>query len=120
MAKYGRPIAEESEMRSEQPKSSAVPFWRRWLAGFEILLCSLALFQFVNWASDAMNALEGASAVLRYGCALVAILFVLICSPLLAYEMACWMVFRPWNKERILKSLQSDQRASDEIETKPE
>jgi uncharacterized membrane protein YcjF (UPF0283 family) len=120
MAKYGRPIAEESEMKSEQPKSSGVPFWRRWLAGFEILLCSLALFQFVNWASDAIDATEGANAVLRYGCGLVAVIFVLIFIPLQAYELACWEVLRPWNKERVLKSLQSDQRASDEIETKPE
>ena len=120
MAKYGRPIAEELEMVSEQPKSSGVPFWRRWLAGFGILLCSVVLFQFGNWASDATSALEGANAILRYGCALVAIIFVLICCPLLAYEMACWELLRPWNKERILKSLHSDQRASDEIETKPE
>jgi uncharacterized membrane protein YcjF (UPF0283 family) len=119
MAKYGLPIAEELEKESEQPKSSRVPFRRRWLAGFGILWNSLACLLFISWSRDAMNAMEGANAVLRYGCALVAIVFVFIFMPLMAYEMACWVVLRPWNKERILKSLQSDQRASDEIETKP-
>ena len=104
MAKYSRPITalnEESEMESEQPKSSRVPFWRRWSAGFEILLYSLALFQFFNWAGDAVKATEGANAVMRYGCTLVAMIFVLICLPLLAYGLACWVVLRPWNKDRI-------------------
>ena len=82
-------------------------------------MCSLALFQFANWASDAIDATEGANAVLRYGCALVALMLVLI-MPLLAYEMVCWEVLRPWNKERVLQSLHSDQRASDESETNPE
>ena len=118
--KYGRPIAEKPEIESKQPKSSGVSLWRRWLVGFEILVSSLVLIQFADWAVDAMNALEGANAVLYYGCALAAIIFVWICSPLLACEMACWVVLRPWNKERILQSLHSDQRASDENETKPE
>jgi uncharacterized membrane protein YcjF (UPF0283 family) len=121
IAKYGRPIAaldEELDMESEQPRSSRVPFRRRWSAGFELLLYFLALFQFVNWAGDAVKATEGVNAVLRYGCALVAMIFVLICLPLLAYEFACWVVLRPWNKDRILQSLQSDQRAADEMEAK--
>ena len=104
-------------MESEQPRSSRVPFRRRWSAGFELLLSFLALFQFVNWADDAVKATEGVNAVLRYGCALVAMIFVLICLPLLAYEFACWVVLRPWNKDRILQSLQSDQRAADETKT---
>ena len=82
-------------MESKQPVSSGVPLWRRWSAGFEILLYSLALFQFFNWAGDAVNATEGANAVLRYGCAIVSIIFVLICLPLLAYGLACWVVLSP-------------------------
>ena len=89
MAKYGRPIAEELEMESEQPKSSGVPFWRRWLVGIDILVYSLVCFQFIRWARNAFDATEGANAVLRYGCALVALIFDLICIPLLAYELAC-------------------------------
>lgn len=103
----------ELAMESNQPMSSGVPLWRRWLVGFEILCYSLALFQFVNWAGNAISATEGANAVLRYGCALVALIFVLLCIPLLAYELACWVVLRPWNKVRILNSMHSDQRVSE-------
>jgi uncharacterized membrane protein YcjF (UPF0283 family) len=119
MTKYGRPIAEELEKKAEQPKSSGVPFRRRWLVGIELLLCFMILIRFEKWARDAINAMEGANTFLRYGCVLVAIIFVFVCIPLLAYETACWVVLRPWNKERILKSLQSERHASDEIETKP-
>lgn len=133
MAKYGRPIAApdgEPEIESKQPKSSPVPFRRRWSAGFEILFFSVFVFQavysfskFLIWARDAINFTEGASVVLRYGGALVAFIaavFLSICIPLLIYEMACWVILWPWNKERILQSLQSDRRAWDESEIKPE
>jgi hypothetical protein len=104
---------EELARESNQPKSSSVPLWRRWSLGFEILLLNLALFQLVNWTSDAMRALEGANAVPRIGFAVVAIVFVLICIPLLAYELACWVLIRPSNRVRILKSMHSDQRVSE-------
>jgi uncharacterized membrane protein YcjF (UPF0283 family) len=119
MTKYGRPIAEELEKKAEQPKSSGVPFRRRWWVGIELLLCFMILIRFEKWARDAINAMEGANAFLRYGCVLVAIIFVFVCIPLLAYETACLVVIRRWNQGRILQSLQSERQASDEIETKP-
>jgi hypothetical protein len=35
----------------------------------------------------------------------------------LAYGFACWVVLRPWNRDRIFQSLQSDQRSADETKT---
>ena len=112
MANEHRPIAapnEKLEQKFEQPKSLGVPLWRRWLAGFEVLLGALACFYFIDWAIDALNAAEGASGLLRFGVWLVTLLFVSVCMPLLAYGWSCWVVIRPWNREYIFQSLQSAQ-----------
>ena len=116
MAEHERPIAavyEASKRDSTRPTSSETPFWRRWLLGFEILLLNLALFQFINWTSDAIRSFEGANAVLRIGLGAIAIVFALICIPLLAYELAFWVVLHPSNRLRIQKSMRSNRRESE-------
>ena len=99
--KYGRPTSDSNQPADyghEVPNSFEVPIWRRWSAGLQVALTPPITIWSMLWLFEAVNVQEWTNTIAKGALGALALAVIFIGIPLVTYEFAFHVIFRPFYK----------------------